>query len=379
MKNISLVIALLQIVLVIGLMPEEAFANEAIVGINLVNEPYKQTASEQEATLSALQAAGVRVIRASIPGDDHGVDFAERVYAHGMKIHWLVYLSYKPGTPWPKPPQGHGDMWHYPGLLSTDPIQFKKDFEPLLAKLESKGLEFAGFELGNEINWTGFNADFPIPGQGKIFGLDDLNNDPEGQKIAQGFLQYLKSLAILKDIRDHSKLNKKTPIISAGLAIGNNAPGKSWSPVLDGVSINATIKFLRANGLDKLVDGYGVHTYPPSNNPGTPQGAKVRKDRLDDIVFTECRPTGSNEGKPCWLTEWGFPLASSSCPVDDSKRTMLVREMRGDFYQYIQQARLKGFIYFQWQGHIHAPHEDPSSIFLCGKVTDGGRLAVAPY
>ena len=42
--------------------------------------------------------------------------------------------------------------------------------------------------------------------------------DPEGQQIAKGLLQYVKSLAVLKDNRDHSKLNQHTPILSAGLA-----------------------------------------------------------------------------------------------------------------------------------------------------------------
>ena len=51
------------------------------VGANLVNERYKQTAPEQEATLRALQAAGVHVIRAGIPNNDQGIAFAERAFA----------------------------------------------------------------------------------------------------------------------------------------------------------------------------------------------------------------------------------------------------------------------------------------------------------
>jgi hypothetical protein len=354
-------------------------ASDVVVGIGLVNEPYRQSPDEQEATLKALQSASVRAIRTSIPNDDQGIAFAERVHAHGIKIEWLVYLSYKPGTPWPKPPATHRDMWHYPGLSSTDPDAFRTDFGSLLAKLEDKGIEFAGFELGNEINWTAFNADFSLPGQGKIFGLDDLYQDPEGRKIAQGFVQYLKSLAVLKDIRDHSKANQRTPVISAGLAIGNNVPGRSWNPELDGVAINATLDFLRVNGLDKIVDGYGVHTYPPSNNPGTPEGATMRRTRLEQVVMTECRPPGSAQGKPCWLTEWGFTLPNnSSCPVDESNRTRLIREMRDNFSQLARQGRLKGIFYFQWQGHIHAPREDPSSVFICGNVGEAGRLAVQP-
>ena len=56
----------------------------------------------------------------------------------------------------------------------------------------------AGFEFLNEFNWAGFNADFLLPGQGRVFGANDLKNDPEGQAIASGYLQYLQTLAVLK-------------------------------------------------------------------------------------------------------------------------------------------------------------------------------------
>jgi hypothetical protein len=36
---------------------------------------------------------------------------------------------------------------------------------------------------------------------------------------------------------------------------------------IDGVTIPANYAFLRAHGLDNLVDGYGVHDYPPVVKP----------------------------------------------------------------------------------------------------------------
>ena len=115
--------------------------------------------------------------------------------------------------------------------------------------------------MGNEINWAAFNPDFTLPGEGKNLSLDDLHHDREGQQIAKGYLQYLKLLAVLKDVRDHSRLNRRTPIISAGLA--DDGPEGRWPNArMDGASINASIDFLRSNGLDKLVDAYGIHTYP---------------------------------------------------------------------------------------------------------------------
>jgi hypothetical protein len=87
----------------------------------------------------------------------------------------------------------------------------------VLDALDASGIVPAGMELGNEINWAAFNAEFPLPGEGKILSLADLSHDPEGRQIAKGFLQYLKILAVLKEVRDHSRLNRNTPIITAGM------------------------------------------------------------------------------------------------------------------------------------------------------------------
>jgi hypothetical protein len=151
-----------------------------VVGANLVNEPYKQTAPEQEATFKALQSAGVRVIRAGIPGNEQGLAFAQRAWAHGIRIEWLVGVYPDPGTQWPRPPDAYKSLWRNWPLSTANADVFKASIGAELAKLESKGVVLAGFELGNEINWSGFNADFPLPAQGRILNEKDLANDPEG-------------------------------------------------------------------------------------------------------------------------------------------------------------------------------------------------------
>jgi hypothetical protein len=355
---------------------QPALAAAPVVGVNLVNEPYKLSAAEQESLLASMQSAGVRTIRASIPDDADGLGFAQRVYAHGMQIDWLVYPVTRAGTPFPHAPAGFAGMWRSPGLSTSDPARFRELFTKELADLEDRGIKLAGLEFGNEINWVGSNADFPLPGKGRIFGLQDLYTDPEAKAVAAGFELYLGSLAVLRDVRDHSKLNRTTPIISAGLGVGNASPGPSWNSALDGVSIAATLQFLKAKGLDRLVDAYGVHAYPPADRPRVPAAAADRLSRLEHIVFPECRAAGA--GKPCWLTEWGFTEAGNGCPVDDSTRLKLVQEMRRQFKAFADQGRLTGLFYYTWQGHAGAATEDRFSVLLCGAVTPSGRLALAP-
>jgi Glycosyl hydrolase catalytic core len=346
MKKCAYLVALLECVLLMPL--GRAQTRDVVVGVNLLNHPEQLTPQEQDTILDNMKNAGVRVIRAGIINNDQYLDFIQRVYSHGIKIEGLS------GVRGPA-----GNM-----ILSVaDPDKFRADFEPFLAKLESKGIVLAGIELGNEINWALWNHDLS-GGTGRVLTLQDLSRDPEGRQVAKGYLQYIKVLAVLKDIRDHSKLNQHTPILSAGLA--------PWEPPStgsknDAVGLSATLQFLRANGMDKFVDAYGVHWYPPG-------GSATPAVRLSEMqrVFAECR-----SDKPCWLTEWGLPVSSGkSCPVVDDKRTAIFTELRKDFSLFAQQERLRGIIFYAWQGDIH--EEGPYNAFLCGSLTKSGRLAIAP-
>jgi hypothetical protein len=351
---------------------------DAIVGVDFVFAPYNLPPEEQESILDEMQRAGVRAVRCSLASGDKGVDFAQRVTAHGIKIVWMVGLTPAAGTPWPHAPQGFKGLWQGYPLSSIDPERFREQFAPLLAELEAKGNEFAAFEPGNEINWAGFNADFSLPGEGRVLFAKDLSDDPEGKQIARGYLQYLKLLAVLKDIRDHSNLNRHTPIISAGLA---DLDDSTWPHQrrADGVGVSATLDFFRAHGMDNLVDGYGIHSYPPSGQPGTSAGAAMRRAHVEHNGLQECQPSGSAIGKPCWFTEWGVGGANRTCPVVDADRVKLVREMRDYYGELVRQGRLMGLFFYVWHGDWHSAQESPASAFRCGELTPAGKVAISPF
>lgn len=261
-------------------------------------------------------------------------------------------------------------MWGGHPLSSADPELSRVYFQSFLAKLEANDIVLAGLELGNEINWTAFNPEFPLPGKGINFGLGDLYHDPEGKQIAKGYLQYLKILAALKDVRDHSKLNRRAPIVLAGLADDGNEGLRPKSKT-DSVGVSATIQFLRANGLDQLVDFYGIHTYPWEINPAR------RKMHLETYAVAECHPANSSAGKPCWITEWGISNKNLTCPLNDDARAALVKETMDDFRELAKQGRLIGAIYFAWDSDPWAKKVDPLSVYRCGALTKGGKLALS--
>ena len=173
--------------------------------------------------------------------------------------------------------------------VGADPARFRAVFEPLFNQLEDIGISFAALELGNEINWTAFNGDFPIPGEGRVFGLEDLTRDPEARKIAVGYRAYLQTLSgaerhprsFAAQPRDADPLRR--PLRSRS----SPARGPARKPMLSRSA--RPFEYLRANGIDALVDAYGVHTYPWAKT------AARRLDQLEQDTLAECRPRGARQ------------------------------------------------------------------------------------
>jgi hypothetical protein len=353
-------------------------AQEMVVGVNVVN-PLRASVPNQNTLLGQLKAAQVRVIRCGISNDDKGIDFAKRAAAEGIRIQLIVGPQYAANAPTrPYQPDVFPSMWGGHPLSFADPEISKTDFQKLFDDLDANGIVLAGIELGNEINWAAFNPEFPLPGEGKILSLEDLAHDPEGKQIAKGFLQYIKILAVLKEVRDHSRSNRSTPIILGGLVSAKDGEKLYNNKKEDMVSLAATIVFLRAHGLDSLVEAYGVHSYPSAGQPGNPTAAAQRADRLNSVDLAECRAEGTAGGKPCWITEWGFPNADVSCPPKETGRTLLIEELRGDFAKVSAEHRLLGIDYFSWDSDPWSKQVDADSVYRCGALTESGQQAIAP-
>jgi hypothetical protein len=342
-----------------------AHGQAVVIGVNVAN-PQRLSAADRDKVLDQLQSAGVHVIRAPLKpafrDHDYGaaIDFLHRAYMRGIKTDLIVELQYREGAQRRPVVRDMPDMWPSYPLSAADPARFRAVFEPLFDRLEAMGIRFAALELGNEINGSAFNGDFPIPGEGRIFGRNDLATDPEARQIAEGFRAYLQTLMVLKDIRDHSRLNRATPIISAGLSDPGPAGPRPASKV-DAVTISATLDYLRANGLDTLVDAYGVHAYPWADT------AARRLNQLERDTLAECRPPG--QGKPCWLTEWGIPSGGTSCLDNDVPRAALMREILADFRPFARRGRLKGLLYYAWT-------DDKYGIYRCASLAESGRLVL---
>lgn len=348
-----------------------AQARDLLRGVDFVH-PLQFSAADQDARLAALQSLGVHVIRFGMyaADEDKNVEFIKRAYAHKISTVLILHGLYAPDAPQrPFRPTEFPGMWPGPPLSDLDPDRSVQYFRGLMGKIEADGILLAGLELENEINMAGNNPDFRLPGEGRVLGLADLSHDPEGQQVAKGYLQYLKVLGALKEVRDHSKLNGRTPLLPTSLVdIVQEGPWPTPKPY-DGVSVGATMAFFRAHGLDQLVDAYNLHTYPWGDHPGDKAAAIHRMRRLRALVDPICVPGG----KPCWITEWGFAYADHSCPSpEEADHARVVEEMMGDFRQLAQEGRLTGLIYYSWTG-------DPQfDVDRCGSLSAAGKLTLNP-
>jgi hypothetical protein len=347
-----------------------ALANGVTVGVNVVG-PDQLAVAQQDILIAALRQSGVKVIRTGLVNDKN-VAFIIRAHQAGIETVGLVLpeqiLAGRSASP---ADRSIGRNWAVPALSDLDTVAVEAAFALHLAALEAAGVRLQAIEVGNEFNTAAFNGDFKLPGKGRVLGVADLNNgnDPEGKAIAAGLRVYLQVVAALKNARDHSRLNQATPIISGGLADVGVAGTVKNGKNTDYLAINDTLQYLRQNGMDKLVDGYGVHTYP---NADRHQSPRERASTLEERgVLAACQP----QTKPCWLTEWGFSNANTSCPIDDRVRAQLVESERTAFRQFAQQGRLAAIMYYSWTG-LPKDQENQWAVYRCGALTQAGRWAI---
>jgi hypothetical protein len=182
------VIARMAVVIVLSLVarPDLVWALACSVGVN-VNSFQNFTAAEQETIVQQLVTSGAHCVRTSLRPDDKNIHLAKELQDKGIGLMLVPGAEFLPGVQ-ARPADAKRNMRSALPLSAADPERSRTFYQSLFDKLDANGIVLAGVELGNEINWIDFNGDFPIPGQGKAFTVEDLSRNPEAQQIARGFL-----------------------------------------------------------------------------------------------------------------------------------------------------------------------------------------------
>ena len=350
----------------IGLVNWRPAAAGPLVGVNVVDVRLLSD-EQQDQLLTELSKDGVTTVRLPLD-DDRSVRFIAHAFEHHIGSVVILDPTKGSSAKLRDADPGVGLTWGQRALSEADPSGFVKWLEPMFSSLEAANVRLTALELGNEVNTAGYNGDIESKGSGRVLSAADLSTaaDPQSRALADSFRAYLKVLRELKQVRDASKANRQTPIVTAGL-VSLGAPRSKSGLKQDAVSLPDTIKFLRQNGADNLVDGYGIHSYPAAD-PNRSVSALF--DALNKDAFAMC-----TSAKPCWLTEWGFDNRDKSCPADEVTRSKVVETMRGALKQFASQKRLSAALYYSWSGHSG---EVGSTIFRCGALTEAGKIALNP-
>ena len=343
-----------------------AKATPYVDGVNLAN-PQRETEAAQIDLVKSLQSAGVTVIRVPLTPVSGSLQptlkFIRIAADHGIRPVLVIWPAYDPVVP-RRAQSGTVAQWDQAPLSAASPASFEKTIGPLLEELDAEGLHFAGFEYGNEFNWTPFNGDFPTQSGNHLYQVNDLNHNPDAAALARGLDTIVPSLAALNRVRSRLRVNSHTPIILGGLA-DTAGLTPSTPPHPDAIAPAAVITYLRARGLDAVVDAYGIHTYFWTGESAVEAHAHLAR------ALSFCAADTSREGRPCWLTEWGIAGASSQCParIEDARSNLALRVLH-DLSELATDRRLLGTLYFDWAG-------DEYGLSECGALSRTGRLVLS--
>lgn len=141
-----------------------ALASDVIVGVNACYIPPNMS---QEDMIKQLAENGVKTIRDSLMPNT--IDFITKTYHHGIGSVVIVY-PHTGSTAKKK------QTWADVPLSELNPQEFTAAVTPMLDQLEAGGVRLTAFELGNEINTSGYNGDIARPGSGRLLTVADLDN-----------------------------------------------------------------------------------------------------------------------------------------------------------------------------------------------------------
>ena len=338
-------------------VPDGAFA-DARFGVNRVNMAWLP-AAKREQIFDQMVKNGVVAVRLSLTRPvDQSID-AVRV-AHHKDLAVLLEISlnnvdfYPDGT---KPRSGRGRIWDMYRLSDISPERFRIAIADALQKIDAFGVPLVAVETGNEINWGAYNGDLAIMPKAKMKTARTVGEMRELPQIEKGAEKYVELLRIVRAELAKTKHSTGAKVVSAGLSdipfIDADRRG------IDSVDPAVFTDLLKKYGLDEAVDGYGIHIYPGSSGTLAARAKHIGKS------LSFC---GGADGKPCWITEWGFANTSKACPANDNNRQKLVEKARERFRQMMDNGQIAAAYYFDWD-------EGTYGVWRCGALTPAGRAA----
>jgi hypothetical protein len=341
----------------LALQPQNALADTRF-GVNRVNMAWLKPA-EREQIFDQMVDNGVVAVRLSLTRPvDQSIDAVRLAHEKGLAILLEISLNnadfYPEGT---KPRSGRGRIWDMYRLSDISPDRFQQAIADALQKIDALGVPLVAVEPGNEINWGAYNGDLAILPKEKMKTARSLDEMEELPLVEKGAEKYVELLRIVRAELAKTKHSAKAKVVSAGLSdipfIDADRRG------IDSVDPAVFTDLLRKYGLNDVADGYGIHIYPGSS------GSRAARAKHITSALSFC---GGADGKPCWITEWGFANTSKACPANDNNREQLVEKARDRFRQMMDSGQIAAAYYFDWDASTYG-------VWRCGSLTPAGQAA----
>ncbi|MBK0024085.1 glycoside hydrolase [Brucella pseudogrignonensis] len=341
----------------LALQPQNALADTRF-GVNRVNMAWLKPA-EREQIFDQMVDNGVVAVRLSLTRPvDQSIDAVRLAHEKGLAILLEISLNnadfYPEGT---KLRSGRGRIWDMYRLSDISPDRFQQAIADALQKIDALGVPLVAVEPGNEINWGAYNGDLAILPKEKMKTARSLDEMEELPLVEKGAEKYVELLRIVRAELAKTKHSAKAKVVSAGLSdipfIDADRRG------IDSVDPAVFTDLLRKYGLNDVADGYGIHIYPGSS------GSRAARAKHITSALSFC---GGADGKPCWITEWGFANTSKACPANDNNREQLVEKARDRFRQMMDSGQIAAAYYFDWDASTYG-------VWRCGSLTPAGQAA----
>lgn len=297
---------------------------------------------------------------------ERAADIVAYAQSHGLRV--LVNVGLSVGdyyAPTAQPRAGRGIIRPVRRLSDLDIERYRDVLRQFLAALDQRNARLTALEVGNEINWSDFNGDFPVAAEGQIFDEQSIGLTAESARILEGFHKYRLSLEISRELLHASAAGQNALIISAGLYAPSPWTLKSNGSAL---SLAATKALFDRFGITQAVDAMAIHVYPPREVAGGAMFAETLAAVKSTMQICGIR----GAGKPCLITEWGFPNSEATTERGDSPRLAFFRSFERVLSCLDRVQDIRGAYLFTWD-------ESPRySVWRDERLLEGGAIFKDP-
>ncbi|MDY0870932.1 hypothetical protein [Dongia rigui] len=227
------------------------------------------------------------------------------------------------------------------GLSQIDPARVEARLADLLDFVAARDIPLIGLELGNELNWSGYNGDLPLLATGQVVvSHQDLAPDV-AKRFAAGIAKYRSVFEIAKAALEARPALGNVKLVSAGLAdINADFIRRSGATYIAPALVYDAYADQRVFALTDVV---GVHLYEPLRAASR----SAERPAMIDAQLRNCGATAFS-GRPCWITEFGSALPPQTCAPEDAQRISLLQPLLEHLAQPGRATAVPFAFYYDW-------------------------------